>query len=86
MRDDDLVVAGELGDRPYRGHDIRALRGGVGSLTSPEQGIATECDNDAHGLVAGTAGGEHRARVLSSLGFWPRDCHPGAGLDRVCAG
>ena len=50
MGHDHLVVGREIGDRSDRGRDVAALRVGVGGLAPPQQGIASERDNDAaHG-------------------------------------
>ena len=57
VRDDDLMLAGELGDRAHRDRDIAPLRGGVGALAPAQQGVASECRDQAHeGLCTAYAG------------------------------
>ena len=46
---DHLVVPSEVGDRLDGRRDVAALRGGVGRLVAPQQCVASECDDDAHG-------------------------------------
>ena len=49
----DLVVPGYRGNGLSRDLDVGSLYGGVHELTPPEQGVATEGDDDAHHPTTG---------------------------------
>src|ERR1035437_4577507 len=62
--DNDLVLAGQFGDRRHGGGDVRALRDNVRGLTAAQEGVAAEGDDHAHDLAF--TGAAHGAEVLSS--------------------
>jgi hypothetical protein len=68
MRDDDLVVAGELCDRGDGRRDVRALGLDAGRLAAAQQRIAAECDDHPHVLPALSVHANHEMRVLPCAG------------------
>jgi hypothetical protein len=68
MGDDDLVVAGELRDRADSGRDVRALSLGVGGLTTAQERIATECNDNSQDLPTLSTHVDHGIRVVACAG------------------